>query len=61
MLKKIRSLYILKKVFFNLFEKRKLKAIKYSKRLQNIMNINLMNYKIFSGKYIRYENGRKRI
>ena len=37
-------------------EKRKLKLIKYNKNLQNNTNVNLINYKFFSGKYVIYEN-----
>ena len=40
-------------------EKQKLKLIKYNKCLQENMNISLINYKIFSGKYIIYEQNGK--
>ena len=39
--------------------KRILKLIKYNKKLQNKLDINLMNYKIYSGCYIIYENNGK--
>ena len=37
-------------------EKIKLKIIKYNKNLQNKIDIKLINYKFYSGKYIIYEN-----
>ena len=41
-------------------EKQKLILIKYNKNLQENMNISLINYKNFSGKYIIYEQNGKR-
>ena len=55
----IKSNKILKKVFSNLEEKIKLKAIKYNKYLQKKIDINLIHYKFLSGKYIIYEESRK--
>ena len=40
-------------------EKQKLKLIKYNKSFQENMNISLINYKIFSGKYIIYQQNGK--
>ena len=51
----IKSEFFLEKIFFQLETKRKLKLVKYNKNLQNIIGINLTNYKIFSGKNIIYE------
>ena len=51
----IKSAYLKILVFSFFEEKRKLKLIKYNKGLQNLMNINLINYKIFNGRYIIYE------
>ena len=43
-------------IIFNIIpDKRKLNLVKYNKNLQNQININLFNYKFFSGKYIIYE------
>ena len=59
MLENISSVYILKIIFSHVFEKDKLKIIKYNKNLQNKLDINLLNYKIYIGKYIIYEiNGK---
>ena len=55
LLKNIKSKYVIKILFSNLDEKVKLKAIKYNKKLQRIIDINLNNYKFFSGRYIEYE------
>ena len=37
----------------------KLKLVKYNKNLQNKININIINYKIFSERYIIYETKEK--
>jgi len=55
MLKKIKSSYFIRIIFYFLDEKTKLKLLKYNKCLQNNINLNLINYKIFSGRYIVYE------
>ena len=51
----IKSIKVLKKVFYNLNEKIKLKAIKYNKYLQKKTDVNLIHYKFLSGKYLIYE------
>ena len=56
MRKKVRSSYIIAKIFSYLNEKIKLKTIKYNKDLQKKIGINIINYKFFSGKKILYEN-----
>ena len=53
-MKNVKSTFIVKKVFSIANEKVKLELIKYNKRIQNILNIKLLNYKLFSGKYIIY-------
>ena len=59
MLEKIRAIFCVKTVFLNLKEVKKLKIVKYNKSLQNILNIKLINYKYFTGRYIIYEpNGK---
>ena len=59
MLENIKSSYIVKKLFSNLEERNKLKLSKYNKRLQNIMNISLINYMTYTYKYIIYEDNGK--
>ena len=59
MLEDIKSIYFREKIFSLIGEKRKLYIIKYNKNLQENMNINLLNYKIFSGKYIIFETNEK--
>ena len=56
MLDKVKSIYISKKIFSIIDEKRKLEAIKYNKKLRKIMKISLLNYKFYSKKYIIIEN-----
>ena len=59
MLKNTKSIFILKKFFAFVDEKNKLDIIKYNKNMQNILDISLINYKIFSGRYIIYgKNGK---
>ena len=57
MLKNIKSSYFIKIIFSYLFEKQKLKIVKYSKTWQRYIDINLINYKFYSDRYIIYENG----
>ena len=56
MLENIKSTYFSKMIFTWINEKRKLNTIKYNKNLQEKMNITLLNYKIFYGKYIIFED-----
>ena len=56
MLKNIKSYYFIVKLFSYLYEGQKFKIIKYNKSLQKNMNISIINYKFFSGKYIIYES-----
>ena len=59
MLQKTKSIYFLKRLFTFVDEKNKLDIIKYNKNMQNILDISLINYKTFSGRYILYgKNGK---
>ena len=49
MLEKIKSIYLVKIIFSLIDEQRKLELVKYSKNIQNKLDINIMNYRIFSG------------
>ena len=51
--------FFLSLIFSHLDEKRKLELVKYNKKLQNKININLINYNLFSNKYIIYESKEK--
>ena len=55
MVENINSEFFIEKLFFYVDERTKLKTIKYNKNLQTILDINLIHYKFFSGKYIIYE------
>ena len=59
MLENSKSIYFIKKLFTFVDEKTKLDIIKYNKNMQNIMDINLTNYKFYSKKYIKYEENGK--
>ena len=52
MYKNIKSLYIIKIIFSFFFECKKLKLVKSNKSLQNILDINIINYKHIIGIYI---------
>ena len=56
MLGNIKSSLVLKTVFSLIKEEKKLRLIKYFKKLQKILNISFLNYKLFTGKYIFYED-----
>ena len=59
MLENSKSIYFIKKLFTFVDEKTKLDIIKYNKNMQNIMDINLINYKFYSRKYIIFEENGK--
>ena len=58
MLKNIKSYYFIKILFNYTDEKQKLKIVKKNKSLQKNIDINIINYKYFSGRYIIYESKR---
>ena len=58
MLKKLKSSFFLKFMFQHIYEGVKLKLLKYNKNIQNIIDINVINYRIFSGRYTVYETKR---
>ena len=61
MLDNIKSPIIKKKLFILLDEVKILKLLQHNKKLQQFMNITLMNYQLFSGNYILYEeNGNRK-
>jgi len=59
MLENIKSPKIMRILFNNLYEERKMKLIIYNKRIQNILNISIMDYKLLSGRYIVLEENSK--
>ena len=52
MLQNIKSSYFNAKIFSYIDERQKLKIIKCNKSLQKNINISIINYKFFTGKYI---------
>ena len=58
MLDLIKSFYITKIIFSYVNEGQKLKILKYTKNLQKNIDIGIINYKLFKGKYIIYEPNR---
>ena len=59
MLDKIKSLFILKKIFNKLSEVIKLNSIVHNKKLQNKLNIEIIDYRRISGRYIIGERNGK--
>ena len=59
MVENIKSEYFIKKLLALINEKTKLKLIKYNKKLQNEIDINIINYRLISRKYIIYETKNK--
>ena len=58
MLKNVEASYFIKLLFSYLEEKKKLGIVKYNERLKHMIDISLINYKYFSGKYLIHENGK---
>ena len=58
MLRKIKSVFILKKVFINIDIMRKLTSIIYNKSIQKNLGISILDYRRFSGRYKKVENGK---
>ena len=56
MLKNIKSFYFTSIIFTYIKEVTKLKLIKYNKSLQKDLDISIINYKFFSGRYVIYES-----
>ena len=59
MLENIKSIYFLKIIFFYVDDMKKLLLVKYNKKLQNKLDLNLYIYRLFSEKYIIYETNEK--
>ena len=59
MLLNIKSSFILKQLFSYLGKREILKIVKYNQRLFNRLNINLIDYKIFSGRFLIFEENGK--
>jgi len=52
MLEDINSKYLIQNIFSFVNQTRKFELVKYNKNLQNNFNINLIDYKNLSGKFI---------
>ena len=59
MLENIKSVFFIKFLFGSINDKRILELIKYNKKFQNILDIKLINYKLFSDCYIIFEKNGK--
>ena len=58
MLENVKSIYFSKIVFSFFNDKRKLDLIKYNKKIQACLGIDINHYKLFAGKYIIYEDNK---
>ena len=61
MLLKVKSSFVVRKIFMNIDIKRKIYSIIYNKKLQEKLNINLIDYRRLSGKYKIEENDKVKI
>ena len=59
MFENIKSKFVRKIIFSSLPDIIQLNLIKYNKKIQKCFNFSLINYKIYSGKYITYETNNK--
>jgi hypothetical protein len=59
MLEGIKSEFFNQFMFSHLYEKTKLEIVKYSKKFQKQIKIDLINYKFWSQKYIEFETNKK--
>ena len=57
-MEKIRSIFILKKIFNNLDNKIKFSIIVHNKKLQKKLEIKINSFMIFSGKYLKNEDNK---
>ena len=57
-MKEIKSSYFITKIFDFINEKRKLDIVKYNKNYQNLLDLDIINYRTLSGRFIvKEENG----
>ena len=59
MLDNIKSNFFVKFLFSYMIEETKLKIVNYNKNLQNKLNISLVNYRLYTNKYIIHEKNNK--
>ena len=59
MLNNCKSQYFVRIIFSYIYELKKLEIVKYNKRMQKKLDINILNYRQFSGSYIIYESKNK--
>ena len=55
MLENIKSSYLIKILLSFIYERKKLKLIKYNKQIQQKVGVNINNYKLFKRKYVIYD------
>ena len=59
LIKNIKLIFFIKRLFSFMNEKNKLKILQYNKNLQETIDIRLINYKFYSGRYIIYDTNEK--
>ena len=55
MLEKVKSSYIIKMFFSYIYERKKLKLIKYNRKIQKKVDVDINNYKLFKRKYVTFD------
>ena len=58
MLQNIKSSYFVRLIYTFVEEVQKLRLVRYNKSMQKNLDISIINYKFFSGRYIIYESKR---
>ena len=58
MLQKIKANYFVRILFFHIDDGKTLKIARYNKSLQSQLYLNILNYKIFSGRYLVLDGGK---
>ena len=56
MVENIKSNFFMRDLFSLVEDGKQLQLVKYNKSLQKILNLNIMNFRVFSGKYTVYED-----
>ena len=58
MLKYVKSIYFFERICSYLDERKKLKLVKNNKSLQKMINVSIINYKLFKGNYYIFETNK---
>ena len=60
MINNVKSVYFVRLLFFHFNDGKKLQIVRNNKTLQKILNLNIIDYKLLSGKYIILDKEKSR-